>query len=39
MTTGPDGCIYMAEGVAVWKITDTSGTCNYTAHNPPLRSH
>jgi hypothetical protein len=35
MTTGPDGCIYMAEGVAVWKITDTGGTCNYTAKNPP----
>ena len=35
MITGPDGCIYMAEGVAVWKITDASGTCNYTAHNPP----
>ncbi len=35
MTTGPDGCIYEAEGVAVWKITDTNGACNYTAHNPP----
>ena len=35
MITGPDGCIYMAEGVAVWKITDTNGGCTYTAHNPP----
>src|ERR1039457_7148348 len=25
----------MAQGVAVWKITDTSGACNYTAPSPP----
>jgi len=35
MITGPDGCIYLAQGVAVWRITDTSGECNYTAQNPP----
>jgi len=34
MITGPDGCIYLAQGVAVWKITDTSGACNYTAPSP-----
>jgi hypothetical protein len=34
MTTGPDGCIYVAEGVAVWRITDSSGACTYTANNP-----
>ncbi len=34
-TIGPDHCLYVAEGVAVWKITDTNGGCNYTAHNPP----
>ncbi len=29
MTTGPGGCIYMAQGVAVWKITDSTGGCDY----------
>ena len=35
MITGPDGCIYLAQGVAVWRITDASGACNYTAPSPP----
>ncbi|MGH7813641.1 MAG: Ig-like domain-containing protein [Candidatus Binataceae bacterium] len=34
MITGPGGCIYVGAGVAVWKITDTNGECNYTASNP-----
>ena len=29
MTTDAAGCIYMAQGVAVWKITDSTGGCNY----------
>ena len=28
MIIGPDGCIYMAEGVAVCKITERPATCN-----------
>jgi kumamolisin len=31
---GPDGCIYAAENNAVYKITDTSGGCSYTASTP-----
>ncbi|HUA34479.1 MAG TPA: protease pro-enzyme activation domain-containing protein [Candidatus Binataceae bacterium] len=34
MTIGPDGCVYAARGVAVFRITDTSGQCTYTAANP-----
>jgi hypothetical protein len=29
-----DGCIYLAEGNAVFKITDESGACKYTAPQP-----
>jgi hypothetical protein len=34
MTIGPDGCVYGARGVAVFRITDTKGQCTYTAANP-----
>jgi hypothetical protein len=34
MTVGPDGCVYAARGVAVFKITDTTGACTYAAANP-----
>lgn len=34
MTIGPDGCVYAARGVAVFKITDTTGACTYAAANP-----
>jgi kumamolisin len=29
MTFGPDGCIYAAQGTTVFRVTDTSGGCNY----------
>ncbi len=32
---GPDGCLYMGQGVGVFRITDASGGCNYAAANPP----
>ncbi len=35
MITGPDGCIYLAQGDGVWRITDATGACNYTAPSPP----
>ncbi|HUO03936.1 MAG TPA: protease pro-enzyme activation domain-containing protein [Candidatus Binataceae bacterium] len=35
MVAGPGGCIYIAQGTTVWKITDTSGACNYAPQNPP----
>ncbi len=28
---GPDGCLYAAAGDAVFRITDTTGACNYTS--------
>jgi hypothetical protein len=28
---GPDGCVYAARGVAVWRITDSTGVCTYAA--------
>lgn len=31
---GPDGCLYMGQGVGVFRITDASGGCNYAAANP-----
>ena len=31
---GPDGCVYVALGDAVFRITDTGGACNYTAAQP-----
>jgi len=31
---GPDGCVYAAENNAVYKITDTTGGCSYTAATP-----
>ena len=31
---GPGGCIYAAQGNAVFKITDTSGACNYLSTPP-----
>ncbi|MDD2768979.1 MAG: protease pro-enzyme activation domain-containing protein, partial [Methylococcus sp.] len=31
LIVGPDMCIYAAMGNAVFRITDTSGTCTYTA--------
>jgi hypothetical protein len=31
---GPDGCIYAAQGVGVFKITDANGGCNYAAAIP-----
>jgi len=31
---GPDGCVYAAETNAVYKITDASGGCSYTAATP-----
>ncbi|MHB8384114.1 MAG: protease pro-enzyme activation domain-containing protein [Candidatus Binataceae bacterium] len=34
MIFGPDGCIYAAQPNAVYKITDTSGGCTYTAPTP-----
>ncbi|MFZ0658100.1 MAG: protease pro-enzyme activation domain-containing protein, partial [Candidatus Binataceae bacterium] len=34
ITIGPDGCVYAARGVAVFKITDTTGACTYAAANP-----
>ncbi|MGD0119933.1 MAG: Ig-like domain-containing protein, partial [Candidatus Binatus sp.] len=34
MIIGPDGCVYAARGVAVFRITDTSGACTYAAANP-----
>ena len=34
LITGPDGCIYAGQGTTVWKITDTSGACNYTMPSP-----
>ena len=34
LTKGPDGCIYAAQGNAVFKITDTSGACNYSSTPP-----
>ncbi len=34
MTFGPDGCIYAAQNDNVYKITDTSGGCNYAAPSP-----
>ncbi|MGC1678689.1 MAG: protease pro-enzyme activation domain-containing protein [Candidatus Binataceae bacterium] len=34
MIFGPDGCIYAAQPNAVYKITDTSGGCAYTAPTP-----
>jgi len=33
-TLGPDGCVYAGLGNAVFKITDESGACNYTALQP-----
>jgi hypothetical protein len=33
MIIGPDGCLYAARGVAVFRITDTSGACAYAAAN------
>jgi hypothetical protein len=34
MKIGPDGCVYAARGVAVWRITDTKGACTYAAAKP-----
>jgi hypothetical protein len=31
MAFGPDGCAYTAGGNTIWKLTDSSGACNYTA--------
>ncbi len=33
--TGPDGCVYAAAGDGVFKITDTTGACNYAAPSQP----
>ena len=35
MVAGPDGCIYAAQGNVVFKITNTSGGCNYLKAPPP----
>ena len=29
MTFGPDGCLYVAQGTTVFRVTDTSGGCSY----------
>ncbi len=29
---GPDGCIYLADGNAVFRITDTAGDCTYSTN-------
>ena len=34
MVIGPDGCVYAARGVAVFKITDQTGACTYSAASP-----
>ena len=34
ITIGPDGCLYAARGVAVFRITDTTGACTYAAQSP-----
>jgi hypothetical protein len=34
MQVGPDGCVYLAQGVAIWKITNPAGGCQYSAANP-----
>jgi len=34
MIIGPDGCVYAARGVAVFRITDSTGACTYAAANP-----
>jgi Bacterial Ig-like domain (group 1)/Thrombospondin type 3 repeat len=31
---GPDGCLYTAQGDAVFRITDTTGACEYTSVPP-----
>jgi hypothetical protein len=29
---GPDGCVYLADGNAVFRVTDTAGDCTYSAN-------
>jgi Pro-kumamolisin, activation domain/Bacterial Ig-like domain (group 1) len=36
LTVGPDGCVYLAAGDAVFRVTDTTGACNYTKATPTL---
>jgi kumamolisin len=31
---GPDGCVYWAQGVAVFKVTDSTGACSYSLPTP-----
>ncbi|HUA33021.1 MAG TPA: protease pro-enzyme activation domain-containing protein [Candidatus Binataceae bacterium] len=35
---GPDGCVYVSAGNAVFRVTDTNGDCSYTSNftNPSL---
>jgi len=34
MVIGPDGCVYAARGVAVFRITDDTGACTYASASP-----
>ncbi|MGB6555478.1 MAG: Ig-like domain repeat protein, partial [Candidatus Binataceae bacterium] len=29
---GPDGCVYLADGNAVFRVTDTNGDCSYSSN-------
>ncbi len=31
LEVGPNGCVYMAQGVGIWRITDSTGACNYNS--------
>jgi hypothetical protein len=34
MALGPDGCVYTAGGNTIWRLTDSTGACSYTASTP-----